>query len=121
MADWATELTAIQTKLGVAVPQDNKYSGQTLPQLIAEKANAVADVVYYGVSFGIQAQEVGVVAAYKPEHWDEIPAGLNDAAGDWFAIHSGTLGFFVRCKIASNHFGCRSGVPIQCRLTIRSP
>lgn len=70
-ADWATELTAIQTKLGVAVPQDNKYSGQTLPQLIAEKANAVADVVYYGVSFGIQAQEVGVVAAYEPEHWDE--------------------------------------------------
>lgn len=94
-ADWASELKAIQAKLGIAVPQDNKNSGQALSQLIAEKANPVADVVYYGVSFGIQAQEAGVVAAYKPQHWDDIPAGLKDAGGSWFTIHSGTLGFFV--------------------------
>jgi putative spermidine/putrescine transport system substrate-binding protein len=94
-ADWAGELKAIQAKLGIVVPQDNKNSGQALSQLIAEKANPVADVVYYGVSFGIQAQQAGVVAAYKPAHWDEIPAGLKDGDGAWFTIHSGTLGFFV--------------------------
>jgi putative spermidine/putrescine transport system substrate-binding protein len=94
-ADWASELKAIQARLGITVPQDNKNSGQALSQLIAEKASPVADVVYYGVSFGIQAQEAGVVSAYKPQHWDDIPAGLRDADGAWFTIHSGTLGFFV--------------------------
>ncbi|MGO8914560.1 MAG: ABC transporter substrate-binding protein [Stellaceae bacterium] len=94
-ADWASEHKAKHAKLGIAVPQDNKNSGQALSQLIAEKANPVADVVYYGVSFGIQAQAAGVVADYKPQHWDDIPAGLKDADGAWFAIHSGTLGFFV--------------------------
>jgi putative spermidine/putrescine transport system substrate-binding protein len=94
-ADWASELRAIQATLGITVPQDNKNSGQALSQLIAEKANPVADVVYYGVSFGIQAKGAGVIAAYKPAHWDDIPIGLKDADGTWFTIHSGTLGFFV--------------------------
>ena len=37
----------------------------------------------------------GVVAAYKPAAWAEIPDGLKDPAGHWFTIHSGTLGFMV--------------------------
>ncbi|WP_097458578.1 ABC transporter substrate-binding protein [Mangrovitalea sediminis] len=94
-ADWGTELKAIKRDLGITIPQDNKNSGQSLAQLVAEKDNPVADVVYYGVTFGIQAQKAGVVAAYKPRHWNEIPAGLKDPAGHWFAIHSGTLGFMV--------------------------
>lgn len=94
-ADWASELKAIAARLGITVPQDNKNSGQALSQLVAEKAHPVADVVYYGVSFGIQAKEAGVIADYKPQHWDEIPAGMKDPDGAWFAIHSGTLGFFV--------------------------
>ncbi len=44
------------------MPQDNKNSGQALAQLVAEQGNPVADVVYYGVSFGIQADSAGVVA-----------------------------------------------------------
>jgi putative spermidine/putrescine transport system substrate-binding protein len=77
------------------VPPDNKNSGQTLSQLVAEKANPVADVAYYGVTFGIQAKKEGVTAAYKPAAWAEIPDGLKDPEGHWFAIHSGTLGFMV--------------------------
>jgi putative spermidine/putrescine transport system substrate-binding protein len=94
-ADWASELKAIQETLGISVPLDNKNSGQSLSQLIAEKANPVADVVYYGVTFGIEAKKQGVVAAYKPAHWEEIPDGLKDADGSWFTIHSGTLGLMV--------------------------
>jgi putative spermidine/putrescine transport system substrate-binding protein len=94
-ADWGTQLKAIQADLGIAVPQDNKNSGQSLSQIIAEKANPVADVVYYGVSFGVQAKEADVVADYKPAHWDEVPADLKDPDGAWFTIHSGTLGFMV--------------------------
>jgi putative spermidine/putrescine transport system substrate-binding protein len=94
-ADWATQIRLIKEKTGVTVPPDNKNSGQALAQLVAEKASPVADVVYYGVTFGIQAKKDGVVAAYKPAHWSEIPAGLKDPDGYWFTIHSGTLGFMV--------------------------
>ncbi len=94
-ADWATQLKQIKKHLGYSIPHDNKNSGQTLSQLLAEKGSPVADVAYYGVSFGIQAAEKGVVSAYKPKHFNEIPAGLKDPAGKWFTIHSGTLGFFV--------------------------
>ena len=94
-ADWASQLKAIEKNLGIAMPHDNKNSGQTLSQLIAEKGNPVADVAYYGVSFGIKAKEAGVVAPYKPAHWADIPEGLKDPEGFWFTIHSGTIGFFV--------------------------
>ena len=74
-ADWSSELKAIKDKLGITVPQDNKNSGQALAQLVAEKASPVADVVYLGVTFGIQAKKEGVIAPYKPAQWDDIPAG----------------------------------------------
>ena len=94
-ADWATQLQAIEKATGIHVPQDNKNSGQALAQLVAEKNNPVADVVYYGVSFGIQAVSADVVSAYKPANWDQIPAGMKDPAGKWVALHSGTMGFMV--------------------------
>jgi putative spermidine/putrescine transport system substrate-binding protein len=94
-ADWATQLKTLKEKTGIAVPFDNKNSGQTLSQLIAEKGSPVADVAYYGVTFGIKAKGAGVTTAYKPKNWDQIPADLKDPDGNWFTIHSGTLGLFV--------------------------
>src|SRR4051794_13433718 len=94
-ADWASQLKSIKEKTGVTIPPDNKNSGQSLAQLVAEKASPVADVTYLGVTFGIQAKKEGVVQAYKPAHWADIPEGLKDPEGYWFTIHSGTLGFMV--------------------------
>jgi putative spermidine/putrescine transport system substrate-binding protein len=94
-ADWGTQLKAIANDTGIQVPQDNKNSGQALAQMVAEQGNPVADVVYYGVSFGIQADSAGVITSYKPAHWDEIPAGMKDPNGKWVALHSGTMGFMV--------------------------
>src|SRR5438128_6475742 len=94
-ADWASQLKSIKAKTGVTVPPDNKNSGQSLAQLVAEKASPVADVTYLGVTFGIQAKKEGVITPYKPAFFDEIPAGLKDPDGSWFTIHSGTLGFMV--------------------------
>lgn len=94
-ADWASQLKAIKARTGITVPPDNKNSGQTLAQLVAEKASPVADVAYYGVTFGVQARKEGVTAAWKPAAWNQIPDGLKDPDGHWFTIHSGTLGFMV--------------------------
>src|SRR5438876_6117064 len=94
-ADWASQLKSINDTLGITVPHDNKNSGQSLSQLIAEKARPVADITYLGVTFAIQAKKDGVVANYKPALWNEVPDGLKDPDGAWFTIHSGTLGLFV--------------------------
>jgi putative spermidine/putrescine transport system substrate-binding protein len=94
-ADWGTQLRAIKAKTGITVPPDNKNSGQSLAQLVAEKASPVADITYLGITFGIQATKEGVVTGYKPAAWNDIPAGLKDVDGRWFTIHSGTLGFMV--------------------------
>ena len=94
-ADWASQLKSIKAKTGITVPPDNKNSGQALAQLVAEKASPVADITYLGVTFGIQAKNAGVVSNYKPARWNDIPAGLKDADGAWFTIHSGTLGLMV--------------------------
>ena len=94
-ADFATMLKSIKTDLGYDIPFDNKNSGQALSQLIAEKSNPIADVVYYGVNFGMKAKAEDVIEPYKPAKWDEVPVGLKDADGAWTTIHSGTLGLFV--------------------------
>ncbi|MDZ4356246.1 MAG: extracellular solute-binding protein, partial [Variovorax sp.] len=94
-ADWGTQLKAIKARTGITVPADNKNSGQSLAQLVAEKASPVADVTYLGVTFAVQAAKDGVIEPYKPAAWKDIPDGLKDPAGHWFTIHSGTLGFMV--------------------------
>lgn len=94
-ADWRTQIGVIKEVTGITVPPDNKNSGQTLAQLIAEKNNPVADIAHFGVGFAIQAKEQGVVVPYKPARWDEIPADLKDPDGAWHTIYFGTLGLFV--------------------------
>lgn len=94
-ADWASMLKAVKANLGFDIPHDNKNSGQTLSQLIAEKNNPVADIAYMGVDVGYKAKAEGVVEPYKPVGFDQIPSGLKDADGYWEATHYGTLGLFV--------------------------
>ncbi|MCO6177054.1 ABC transporter substrate-binding protein [Ciceribacter sp. RN22] len=114
-ADWASMLKALDEKVDVKMPHDNKNSGQTLSQLIAEKASPVADIAYYGVTTGIQAASEGVVQSYKPEGFDEIPEGLKDPEGKWFAVHYGTLGLFVNVDALN-------GAPVpQCFADLTKP
>jgi putative spermidine/putrescine transport system substrate-binding protein len=97
-ADWGGMLRLVGQRLSIQVPPDNKNSGQSLAALIAEKAKPVADVVYRGGQVGPQAKAAGVLDAYMPKRFAEIPATLKDAEGHWFSIHSGTLGFFVNTQ-----------------------
>ena len=94
-ADWASMLKAIKADLHYDIPHDNKNSGQALAQILAEKNNPVGDIGYFGVTFGMKAKTQDALEPYKPEHWDQVPAGLKDPDGYWTTIHSGTLGLFV--------------------------
>lgn len=101
-ADWGGQLKNIKQRLGIAVPPDNKNSGQSLAALIAEKRSPVADFVYLGGQVGPQAKAAGVLAPYKPPRFDQIPAELKDPEGYWFTIHFGTLGLLVNTKALGN-------------------
>ncbi|VVE22210.1 ABC transporter substrate-binding protein [Pandoraea iniqua] len=94
-ADWAGQVKAIAQDTGIRVPLDNKNSGQAVAQMIAEQKAPVADVVYLGITSAIEAGKKGLLAPYKPAHWDQVPANLKDPNGLWTTIHSGTVGFFV--------------------------
>jgi putative spermidine/putrescine transport system substrate-binding protein len=94
-ADWASALKAVEADLKLKMPHDNKNSGQALSQVLAERNNPVADIAYYGITFGIKAKAEGVTQAYKPKLFDEIPADLKDPEGHWWTVHQGTLGLFV--------------------------
>lgn len=94
-ANWGAVLEAFTEATGVEAPNDPKNSGQTLAALEAEAAAPAADVAYYGIVFGYQAQEKGLVQAYEPEGFDEIPDALKDPDGEWFAVHQGAVAFLV--------------------------
>ena len=94
-ADWAAQIAAIKQATGIRVPFDDKNSGQAIAQMMAEAKSPVADVVYLGISSAFQAQDHGLIQPYRPQHLQDVPANLKDPQGNWFAIHSGTLGFFV--------------------------
>ena len=94
-ADWGSQLRAVKKEINVTVPFDSKNSGQALAQMVAEKNNPVADFADLGITFGIQAQQLGLTQPYKPPGFDQIPADLKDPDGHWFTIHTGAVGFFV--------------------------
>jgi len=94
-ADWESQLKAINAKLGIVMPPDNKNSGQSIAAMIAEKANPVTDMVYLGGISADAAVNADILTPYKPKGWEKIPASLKDPEGRWFTIHSGTLGLFI--------------------------
>ncbi len=94
-ANWGAVLRAFTEATGIQAPSDPKNSGQTLAALEAEAASPLADVAYYGIVFGIQAADKGLVTPYQPEGFDEIPESLRDPEGLWMTIHQGAVAFLV--------------------------
>jgi putative spermidine/putrescine transport system substrate-binding protein len=97
-ANWGNVLQEFQSSSGITIPPDNKNSGQTLAQLVAEQDRPLADAAYFGVTFGIEAAERGLLAPYQPTYFDAIPADLKDAEGRWFTIHTGTVAFIINTE-----------------------
>jgi len=94
-ANWGAVLKAFSDRTGIEAPSDPKNSGQTMAALEAEAKAPQADVAYFGIVFGIEAGKKNLLAPYKPDHFDEIPANLKDADGKWFAVHQGAIAFIV--------------------------
>jgi len=102
-ADWGSQLRALKKETGLFVPFDAKNSGQALSQIIAEKANPVADMANFGITFAIQAQKLGLTEPYKPANFDQVPADLKDPDGQWVTVYSGAVGFFINKDALGDH------------------
>jgi putative spermidine/putrescine transport system substrate-binding protein len=94
-ANWGEVLNAFTTKTGIAAPSDPKNSGQTIAALEAEAAAPQADTAYYGIVFGIEATEKGLVEPYQPAGFADIPDALKEPSGAWMTVHQGTIAFLV--------------------------
>lgn len=97
-AGWGSMLRLIAEESGINVPIDNKNSGQSVSQVIAEAANPVADAMYLGISFAINAKKAGIIDPYKGKGWQSVPDNLKDPDGYWVSIHAGTVGFMVNTE-----------------------
>ena len=97
-AGWGNMLKLIAKETGINVPIDNKNSGQSVSQVIAEAKNPVADAMYLGISFAINAKKAGIVEPYKGKGWQAVPDNLKDPDGYWVSIHAGTVGFMVNTE-----------------------
>lgn len=97
-ANWGEMLKRFSAKTGIQATPDNKNSGQTVTALIAEKAKPGADAAYLGITFGYEAVNRDLLAAYKPPGFDEIPSELKDPEGRWMTIHYGAIAFIVNTE-----------------------
>ncbi|MBW4651449.1 MAG: ABC transporter substrate-binding protein [Kaiparowitsia implicata GSE-PSE-MK54-09C] len=101
-ANWGAVLAEFSEKTGINAPTDPKNSGQTLAALEAERSAPQADTAYYGIVFGIEAVDKGLVAAYQPPGFDEIPDTLKAPNGEWVGIHQGAVAFLVNTDELGN-------------------
>ena len=60
------------------------------------------DVIDVGLAFGPQAQSEGLIQPYKVSTWDEIPAAVKDADGNWYGAYYGVMALGVNTDIVKD-------------------
>ena len=93
-------IDGFKAKYGLKVNELNPDAGSAdeLEAIRANKDNKgpqAPDVIDVGLAFGPQAQKEGLVQPYKVAAWDEIPADVKDADGNWYAGYYGVMSFGV--------------------------
>lgn len=97
-ANWGAVLDAFEERTGITAPNDPKNSGQALAALQAEAGAPAADAAYFGLVFGLEADEAGLLAEYESELLTEIPDELKSNQGTWFTVHQGAIAFLVNTQ-----------------------
>jgi putative spermidine/putrescine transport system substrate-binding protein len=97
-ANYKAIRAAFKEDSGITVPADIKNSGQAMTAIEEQKAHPLADVGYWGVTFGITAAKKGLVDNYQPAVANDVPADLKAADGSWVAVHYGVVAMLVNTK-----------------------
>lgn len=66
------------------------------------KGPQAPDVIDVGLAFGPAAKAEGLTQAHKVATWDEIPEGIKDPDGHWYADYYGVMSFLVNKDLVEN-------------------
>lgn len=108
--DWVNYGEMIDTfskKYGIRVNELNPdgSSGEEIEAIKANKGNKgpqAPDVIDVGLSFGPSAKAEGLIAPYKVQTWETIPADIKDKDGYWYGDYYGVLAFEVNADLVKN-------------------
>ncbi|WDL99098.1 ABC transporter substrate-binding protein [Alicyclobacillus sp. ALC3] len=82
--------------------EGNMTSAEELQAFQKEKNHSIGDVGDIGIQFGPTAQQMGVVAPFKNQYWNQIPSQLKDPNGTWAAAYYGVMSFEVNTNKVKN-------------------
>jgi putative spermidine/putrescine transport system substrate-binding protein len=108
--DWCNYgevIEGFKAKYGLTVNELNPDagSGDEIEAIKANKDNKgpqAPDVIDVGFAFGGSSKAEGLIAPYKVETWDTIPADAKDAEGYWYGDYYGVLSFMVNTDVVQN-------------------
>ena len=108
--DWCNYgevIEGFKAKYGLTVNELNPDagSGDEVEAIKANKDNKgpqAPDVIDVGFAFGGSSKAEGLIAPYKVETWDTIPADAKDAEGYWYGDYYGVLSFMVNTDVVQN-------------------
>jgi len=101
-ANYGALLDGFHKKYGIKITSANPdgSSAQEVAALTADRGRSSApDVIDVGTSYALTAQQQGLLASYKVQTWNEIPASLKDAGGQWFDDYGGFVA--IGCNTAA--------------------
>jgi putative spermidine/putrescine transport system substrate-binding protein len=107
-ADWANYgniINDFSKKYGIKINSENPEgtSADEITAVTTEKGQSRApDVLDMGTSFAITAAKQGLLAPYKVESWNEIPATAKDSNGDWFDDYGGYVSIGYNSKVVKD-------------------
>lgn len=101
-ANWGVVLKRFSEQTGIKAPNDPKNSGQALAAIQAEKAAPVADAVYLGIVFGLEADNNDLLDTYDSDKLSQLPDNLKSENGTWFTVHQGAISFLVNTSALGN-------------------
>lgn len=102
-ANWAAQFAAFKKRYPeVEIVYNDLGSGATVVALEKAKNRPQADTAYYFAASAVDATAKGLVAAFKPVNFENLPPVFREADGRWFTIHSLTVAFIVNTKLVKN-------------------
>jgi putative spermidine/putrescine transport system substrate-binding protein len=105
--DWCNYggvIEAFKAKYGLRVNELNPDAGSA-DEIEAIKANKdnkgpqAPDVVDVGFSWGERSKGEGLLASYKVQTWDTIPADAKDPEGYWYGDYYGVMAFLINTDV----------------------
>ncbi|MCC6943375.1 MAG: extracellular solute-binding protein [Thermomicrobiales bacterium] len=96
---WST----FMEKYGIENHEDNDLSSaQEIAKFVAEAENPIGDVGDIGIQFAPTAVQMGAVAPFKNDTWDQIPDWAKHPVGLWAVQYYGNLVMLVNTDLIEN-------------------